>query len=418
MAIDYKPEQNEYKNMTPFKTWLTYQINTWGINNFPFLENDFDQLTNYGMLMKLMKAVNDNITNQNLVEDDMSKLYGAFTELQNYINNYFDNLDVQEEINNKLDEMVENGELESILINYFNFNGYIQPLFGGNIAIYNKSNYPNYFEECGDCFNSVIIDFHMIWNDEQSKFDLRTDYYDDTERALELVNESALLLNQRNVNIKALKFHSTKLTTLTSVNPETLLNAYKNEIEYILDSFTFNYDSIIILNEDNIVEDTDYELLINGVISALRVKYSKPISISKNGVYKIGSILDSIKENLDFYSFNSYGNYSLNGETSSLEDIAKHYDEILSLVIMYKQEKPIYLTEFGCRGSWESFHNAGTDYTDYGLTKPIGLVIEAYFKSKLSCVLDGAYYWYTGDAVNYVPNLLKNIKMKGSVRHG
>lgn len=115
MAIDYKPDQNEYKNMTPFKTWLMYQINTWGVNNFPFLENDFDQLTNYGMMMKLMKAVNDNIYNQNLVEDDMTKLYGAFTELQTYINNYFDNLDVQEEINNKLDEMVEDGTMDQII---------------------------------------------------------------------------------------------------------------------------------------------------------------------------------------------------------------------------------------------------------------------------------------------------------------
>lgn len=123
MAIDYKPEQNEYKNMTPFKTWLMYQINTWGVNNFPFLENDFDQLTNYGMMMKLMKALNDNITNQNLVEEDMTKLYEAFTELQTYIDNYFDNLDVQDEINNKLDEMAKSGELTDIIAQYLQLAG-------------------------------------------------------------------------------------------------------------------------------------------------------------------------------------------------------------------------------------------------------------------------------------------------------
>ena len=118
MAIDYKPDQNEYKNMTPFKTWLMYQINTWGVNNFPFLENDFDQLTNYGMMMKLMKSLNDNINNQNLVEEDMTKLYGAFTELQTYINNYFDNLDIQTEVDNKLDEMAESGQLADIVAQY------------------------------------------------------------------------------------------------------------------------------------------------------------------------------------------------------------------------------------------------------------------------------------------------------------
>ena len=137
MAIDFKPDQNEYENLSPFKTWLKYQINTWGFNNFPFLENDFDQLTEYGMMMKLMKSMYQVIENQNLVEDDMNKLYTAYTELQTYIdnameefensvnnevqsledymNNYFANLDVQEEINNKLDQMLEDGVLEQII---------------------------------------------------------------------------------------------------------------------------------------------------------------------------------------------------------------------------------------------------------------------------------------------------------------
>lgn len=140
MAIDFKPDQNEYGNLSPFKTWLKYQINTWGFNNFPFLENDFDQLTEYGMMMKLMKSMYQVIENQNLVEDDMNKLYTAYTELQTYVdnainefetsvnnqvqsledfmNNYFANLDVQEEINNKLDEYLDDGTLEHIIASY------------------------------------------------------------------------------------------------------------------------------------------------------------------------------------------------------------------------------------------------------------------------------------------------------------
>lgn len=39
----------------------------------------------------------------------------SFTELYNYVHDFFDNLDVQEEVNNKLNEMVENGELAEIL---------------------------------------------------------------------------------------------------------------------------------------------------------------------------------------------------------------------------------------------------------------------------------------------------------------
>lgn len=118
MSANFTPNQNEYKNLTPFKTWLMLQINTWGMTNFPFVESDFDELTNYGMMQKLMNAVNDVISNENEVEQDMTNLFGAFTELQNYINDYFDNLDVQDEINAKLDEMAQSGQLTELIKNY------------------------------------------------------------------------------------------------------------------------------------------------------------------------------------------------------------------------------------------------------------------------------------------------------------
>ena len=42
----------------------------------------------------------------------------ALRELQEYVEHYFDNLDVQEEINNKLDEMVESGEFQELVGEY------------------------------------------------------------------------------------------------------------------------------------------------------------------------------------------------------------------------------------------------------------------------------------------------------------
>nr|DAI65245.1 MAG TPA: hydrolase [Caudoviricetes sp.] len=43
-------------------------------------------------------------------------------QLEDYVVHYFDNLDVQQEINNKLDEMAESGELQEIIIQYLNVN--------------------------------------------------------------------------------------------------------------------------------------------------------------------------------------------------------------------------------------------------------------------------------------------------------
>lgn len=122
MSANYTPNQNEYKNLTPFKSWLMLQINTWGQNNFPFVESDFDELTNYGMLMKMMKALNDVISNQNDVEEDMTNLFNAFTELQTYVDEQFDNLNIEDEVNAKLDAMAEDGTLETMIAHIVNVN--------------------------------------------------------------------------------------------------------------------------------------------------------------------------------------------------------------------------------------------------------------------------------------------------------
>ena len=46
----------------------------------------------------------------------------ALKELQDYVVHYFDNLDVQDEINNKLDEMAEDGTLQEIITSYIQNN--------------------------------------------------------------------------------------------------------------------------------------------------------------------------------------------------------------------------------------------------------------------------------------------------------
>ena len=48
----------------------------------------------------------------------VAELQNLFLQLHDYVNNYFDNLDVQNEINNKLDEMANSGELTNIIAQY------------------------------------------------------------------------------------------------------------------------------------------------------------------------------------------------------------------------------------------------------------------------------------------------------------
>ena len=60
---------------------------------------------------------------QNTVIPAINTNAEAVIELQEYVKSYFDNLDVQEEINNKLDEMAESGELTEIIAQYLQLAG-------------------------------------------------------------------------------------------------------------------------------------------------------------------------------------------------------------------------------------------------------------------------------------------------------
>ena len=99
----------DVKLMSPFKTMLITigELPTAYIESMSYYEG-LCYLVNY-LCNNVIPALNQN-------GEAVKELQDKFIELQNYVNNYFDNLDVQEEINNKLDEMAEQGELTSIIL--------------------------------------------------------------------------------------------------------------------------------------------------------------------------------------------------------------------------------------------------------------------------------------------------------------
>lgn len=96
------------------------------IQNFPFIEEDFDALTDYGLICKIVEYLNKVIDSQNEVVEETDGLIESFAQLKSYVDDYFDNLDVQEEINTKLEEMAESGELENIIAQFLS----VAPVFG------------------------------------------------------------------------------------------------------------------------------------------------------------------------------------------------------------------------------------------------------------------------------------------------
>lgn len=96
--------------LPPFK-WFVLQ-------NFPYIEDDFDALTNWQLFCKLGKEMNKIIEKCNLTGEQVEQLTNAFNTLKAYVDNYFENLDIQEEVNIKLDEMAQSGELAELISQY------------------------------------------------------------------------------------------------------------------------------------------------------------------------------------------------------------------------------------------------------------------------------------------------------------
>ena len=53
----------------------------------------------------------------------VQELQDKYIELKSYVDDYFTNLDVQQEINNKLDQMAESGQLTEIIAQYLGLAG-------------------------------------------------------------------------------------------------------------------------------------------------------------------------------------------------------------------------------------------------------------------------------------------------------
>ena len=92
-------------NMSPFITFCQHVIPLSYDESLSYYET-LCALRNY--IGEMVEAVNNNA-------DAVTELQNKFTELQNYVDNYFKNLDVQQEINTKLDEMATDGTLDRII---------------------------------------------------------------------------------------------------------------------------------------------------------------------------------------------------------------------------------------------------------------------------------------------------------------
>ena len=103
--------------LPPFKAFLA--------SNIPSVYDN--TLSYYDELTKLIAYLEQQVVpavNEASVQVDVIKK--GLKDLKYYVDHYFDNLDIQEEINNKLDEMAQSGELAGIIAQFLE----LAPVFG------------------------------------------------------------------------------------------------------------------------------------------------------------------------------------------------------------------------------------------------------------------------------------------------
>lgn len=116
MSADFTPTMGTYKELKPFRYWCQKVL--------PLVYDD--TLSYYELLCKVVDYLNMTMEDVDTLHGDVDALHDAYVSLQGYVNNYFDNLDVQQEINNKLDEMATDGTLITIL----------QPTISDEVAVW------------------------------------------------------------------------------------------------------------------------------------------------------------------------------------------------------------------------------------------------------------------------------------------
>ena len=102
---DFTPTLGNYTDLQPFRFWCQKVL--------PLVYDN--SLSYYELLCKVVDYLNKTMEDVGVLEGDVTGLHEAYKKLQGYVNDYFSSLDVQEEINNKLNQMASDGSLSELI---------------------------------------------------------------------------------------------------------------------------------------------------------------------------------------------------------------------------------------------------------------------------------------------------------------
>lgn len=220
----------------------------------------FDESMSYyetlcGLLHYLKNVIIPTVNNN---ANAVAELQSLYEQLRTYVNDYFTNLDVQEEINNKLDAMVEDGTLESILLNYTS----IQKIYNTLQDLINDNNIVNNMKVKVLGYNEIndggIAEYYItnVINDTKYQVELSNNLY---ATLLNNFGNTKVYGNDLNALQKALQYsdYVTMYDDLV-IAPNTLTISGNKTIDFnnhkiTMAETTLSYANLITISSGNVV---------------------------------------------------------------------------------------------------------------------------------------------------------------------
>lgn len=346
--INNIPVQKPYKKLTPF----CLQI----IQNFPFIEADFDAITNQQLLQKVVNYLNKVIFNTNNVTDNTQALYNAFVELENYVNNYFDNLNLQDEINNALDKMAEDGTLAKI-INQDIFNELNNQVSILNSVVKNVKSFGAVGDGVTDDTMAIVSALNSLNNGESLYFPagdyiVYNDYVANTTNPSYPIEKTLKLVSKKNITIfgcgtsSRIRPSNQGISATKVYYPVTLTIDKCENIEIYglnIQSKGENYGDADA--GSSVAQSYRQQFCMSNAGLPLFVSGSKNITIHDCEARLCGSVAcfyfsdnEDVIVNNCFANTASYGYAGLNTDTFSYQDSSKKNNYIINNFVMHAEK--------------------------------------------------------------------------------
>lgn len=320
---------------------------------------------------KVIPTVNNNA-------ECVQELQDLYTELRNYVNNYFTNLDVQEEINNKLNSLISSGTLENILNNKI-FNNLNNKLIENSQNIQNLINKNKNFISKNQT-NSITMD--MLSNEIKTAItggstpvvgENSINNFNIQNNSIDFLNLNDILISSKAYNIKYTDFSTLpKYSGGVYLSSSNKLQTNSNDLNFIHYKIPLDYNNIykifgynfgnyvgfIIVDENDNVLDSS----INGV-----GEVSDPATYNNKSISKLFRANENYKYVYMNFPVNRANNtlqffYTELGKIKSLENIFNYpnYSKLIN-PLLHLDNKYIYATDKGNFPSINNLNNFNID---------------------------------------------------------